>query len=188
MATLRPCTALKKCVAHLIVPALHPYHKCQTFAVPDVHGRLKPQTTSPPPAGCTVFPLHSQPLITTPRFAATTKPQHRGLLNTSCSFAAHASFWQTRRTPHRMLLGKNCRIAICTGPLPTGVHAVQRHCARTPSVVASRPQASRVVDMRCSRTAEAGFVAGVPHRRSSHALICPDQRLPRTSSRSYCNC
>ena len=164
------------------------------------HGHLKQQKTSPLPAGCTVFPLHSRPPITTPRLAATTKPQHRGPLNTFCRFAAHASSWQTRRMPHRMLLGKNCRIAICTGPQPTSARAGDGHpsgsaCAATPlsmnttpccKLSPSPPSALHMdradSQSTCASAAEAGCVAAAPRRRSSHARAsgfqCPKCLMP----------
>ena len=93
------------CVAHLTANVRD--LRCPTCRAP-----WPPQATENFTTACrgTVFPLHSRPPITTPRLAATnatTKPQHRGPLNTFCRFAAHASSWQTRRMPHRMLLGKN---------------------------------------------------------------------------------
>ena len=91
------------------------------------YGRLKPRKASPQPAVCTVSARHSQLLTTTPRHAVTMKPRHRGLPSTSCRFAACAFSWQTRRTPHPMQLGKNCRIAICTGPRPTSAKAADGH-------------------------------------------------------------
>ena len=194
MAGLRPCTALGVCCS--------PNRKCQICGARRAgpHGHLKQQKTSPLPAGCTVFPLHSRPPITTPRLAATTKPQHRGPLNTFCRFAAHASSWQIRRMPHWMLLGKNCRIAICTGPQPTSARAGDGHpngsaCAATPLSMSTTPccklspspPSALHMDRAdsqstCASAAEAGCVAAAPRRRSSHARAsgfqCPKCLMP----------